>query len=204
MTEQHDRIVNGARDLFFRLGMKSVTMDDICGQLGISKKTIYQFYSDKESLVYEVTSRVINFHEVEISTIRETSIDPIQEILATMDLMSRMMNKISPTVFYDLQKYYRNAWELFLDFKNKKMTMLVEDNFRRGIKDGLYREELNVGIMARLRIQEIEMGYNPDVFPPDAYNISEVQLNMMDHFLHGIVTLKGFELINTYKQQTKK
>jgi AcrR family transcriptional regulator len=199
MSEQHDRIIEGARELFFRHGMKSVTMDDLAGHLGISKKTLYQYYNDKDALVFDITTREIRLHAAAVAEIRKQSADAIQEILSAMKIMSAMMNKIAPTVFYDLQKYYKNSWKSFTDFKNHQMCDFIEENLRRGIRQGLYRKELNLKIMARLRLEELQLGFNPEVFPPDRFNIFEVQLSMMEHFLHGIVTLKGYEFIEKYK-----
>lgn len=135
-----------------------------------------------------------------METIRSESSNPVQELLSAMNSMSKMMNKIRPTVFYDMQKYYPSAWMKFKEFKNKRLTDYVEANLRQGIETGLYRENLDIKIMARLRLEEVELGFNPEVFPPEKFNIPEVQIAMMDHFLHGIVTLKGHRLINKYKQ----
>ncbi|MFM7727612.1 MAG: hypothetical protein ACKO7B_12980, partial [Flavobacteriales bacterium] len=70
---------------------------------------------------------------------------------------------------------------------------------RRGIRSGLYRKDIDVKILARLRLEEVEMGYNPKTYPPSRFNIPDVQLALLDHFLHGIVTIKGHRLINRYK-----
>jgi AcrR family transcriptional regulator len=203
MSGQQEKIIEGARELFFRHGMKSVTMDDLATHLGISKKTLYQYYSDKDALVFDITVREIRLHAAAVSEIRKHSTDAIQEILSAMKIMSAMMNKISPTVFYDLQKYYKESWKSFTEFKSLQMCDFIEENLRRGIRQGLYRKELNLKIMARLRLEELQLGYNPDVFPPDSFNIQEVQLSMMEHFLHGIVTLKGYELIEKHKSNLK-
>lgn len=199
MNEQKERIVTGARELFFRHGMKSVTMDDLAAHLAISKKTLYQYYDDKDELIYEITMQEIRFHADEVNAIREQAKDSIEEILLAMQIMSRMMNKISPTVFYDLQKYYQRSWKRFTEFKNHQMCDFIEENLRRGIRQGLYRKELNLKIMARLRLEELQMGFNPEIFPPDRFNIFEVQMSMMEHFLFGITTMKGYGLIEKYK-----
>jgi hypothetical protein len=200
MTPQQERIVLGARELFFRHGLKSITMDDIASQLGVSKKTIYQYYKEKDALINEITAQEIGAHDQEMQHIRKQSKDSIEEILLAMKSVSQMMNRISPAVFYDMQKYYPKSWDIFRDFKMATMTDYVEENLKRGIKQELYRKELNIKIMARLRIEEVELGYNALAFPPDKFNITEVQIAMLDHFLHGIVTLKGYKLISKYKQ----
>jgi TetR/AcrR family transcriptional regulator, cholesterol catabolism regulator len=200
MNPQQERIIEGARDLFFRHGMKSITMDDIASHLGMSKKTIYQFYEDKEGLILALTSLELGCQEKEMLETRKHSENAIDEIMQVMALMGRMMNKISPNVFYDMQKYYQDAWKRFKEFKSRQMIGFVEENLRRGMKQELYRKDLQIKILARLRIEEVELGYNPYIYPPDQFNISDVQISLLDHFLHGIVTIKGHRLINKYKQ----
>lgn len=204
MLPQQERIVHGARELFFRHGLKSITMDDIAAHLGVSKKTIYQYYKEKDGLIHEITSLEVDLHAQELHQIRKQSKDSIEEIFLAMKTLSQMMGKISPAVFYDMQKYYPKGWEIFREFKVATIMDYVEENLKRGIKEELYRKELNVKIIARLRIEEVELGYNPIAFPPDQFNIAEVQIAMLDHFLHGIVTLKGHKLIAKYKQLKDK
>jgi hypothetical protein len=80
------------------------------------------------------------------------------------------------------------------------MAQMVERSIERGKKEGLVREDINSKVLSRMRIEQVEMGLNLDVFPPDKFKIVEIQLSMLDHFLHGICTLKGHKLINKYKQ----
>ena len=77
---------------------------------------------------------------------------------------------------------------------------MVEETLLRGTKQNLIRPDINVKILSRLRMEQIEMGFNPAIFPPDKFKIVEVQLSMLDHFLYGICTLRGHKLINKYKQ----
>ena len=81
---------------------------------------------------------------------------------------------------------------------------MVEDNLRKGISQGLYRRDINIPVIARLRIEEVEMGMNPEMFPSQQFRLADVQIALFDHFLHGITTLKGHRLINKYKQITEE
>jgi hypothetical protein len=117
-----------------------------------------------------------------------------------MKHISVMFAKTNPNIFYDLQKYHPKAWNHFKAFKNDCMAQMVERSIERGKKEGLVREDINSKVLSRMRIEQVEMGLNPDVFPPDKFKIVEIQLSMLDHFLHGICTLKGHKLINKYKQ----
>jgi hypothetical protein len=103
-----------------------------------------------------------------------------------------------------MQKYHPAAYKLFRDFKEKNILRMVEDNLRKGISQGLYRRDINIPVIARLRIEQVEMGMNPHLFPSQVFRLADVQLAIFDHFMHGITTLKGHKLINKYKQITEE
>lgn len=194
-----NRILDAARGLFFRQGIKSISMDDIAGSLGISKKTIYQFYKDKKALVNALMQSEMKLQLAGMQQIRMVSENPVDEMLRAMQLIAGTFSRIQPVLFYDLQKYYPIAWQGFKNFKDKELTAFVEENLRRGIELELYRKDLKIKILARFRLEQVEMGLNPISFPPEQFQMRDVQLAMLEHFLHGVVTLKGHKLINKYK-----
>ena len=197
--EAEERILKGASELFFSKGIKSITMDDVAAHLGMSKKTIYQYYEDKHAIVNAIAENELAIQIKEMDEIRKTSLNAIDEIFKTMNCLSRTFIKINANVFYDMQKFHPASWKLFHDFKEKKIMIFVEENLKQGIKQELYRADLNIKIMAKFRVEEVAMAFNPLIFPPGKYNIKDVQLILLDHFVHGISTLKGHKLINKYK-----
>jgi AcrR family transcriptional regulator len=202
--EPKDRILKGAEELFFKYGIKSITMDDIAKHLGISKKTIYQFYSDKNEVVEKLMTERTKLNECELREIAKKSANVIEEVFEMMKHMGHMFSQMNPNLFYDLQKYHPTSWKLFKKFKEECIENMVEDSVKRGIEQGFVREDINTKIIARLRMEEVEMGFNPETFPPDKFKILDVQLALLDHFLHGICTIKGHKLINKYKQVTEE
>lgn len=198
--EIQERILEASQKLFFQYGIRSVTMDDICRELGISKKTIYRYFKDKNSIVLTLNSRSLDEHKQAFIHIQENSKDAIHEILLSMEYMSKMFQQMNPSLFYDLQKYFPKAWLNFRNFKEQYILGIVESNLERGINETLYRNNLNTKVLARLRIEEVEMAMNPAVFAPGKFSITDVQLTLLDHFLYGIATLKGHKLINKYKE----
>lgn len=198
--ETKDRILLGAQELFFKYGIKSVTMDDIAKHLAISKKTIYQFFEDKNEVVVMLMKLELKKNEQEFGDLQKKSSNVIEEIFHIMDHVTVMFTKTNPNVFYDLQKYHPAAWKMFKDFKEKCMTEMVERSIQKGIADGLVREDINPKLLAKFRIEQIEMGMNPEIFPPDQFRVVDVQVGLLDHFLHGICTLKGHKLVNKYKE----
>lgn len=197
--ETKERIIQAANDLFYKHGVKRITMDDIAQHLSVSKKTIYGYFNDKDEIVHTVCSMNLNQNKCEFEEISLHAKDAVHEIIGCMQRVSSMFSVINPVMFYDLQKFYPKSWQMFHKFRSEHMMNMFERNLKVGIKDGLYRDGINIKILARLRMEEIVMAMNPEVFAPDKYPHREVQLELLDHFLHGIVTLKGHKLIIKYQ-----
>lgn len=199
-----ERILVEAGELFFRHGIRTITMDDIANKLGMSKKTIYQYYKDKNLLVQSLTDRLLKEQKDQMDEIRKRTDDPILEILHHLDNFSDFISKINPNLFFDLQKYHPHAWYSFKLFKEECIIGTVEENLRRGIEAGLYRPELNVQILSRLRVEEVDWAFTNKIYDGNKFTIVEVQKALIDHFLHGIVSIKGFNLIEKHKSQLSK
>jgi AcrR family transcriptional regulator len=199
-----ERILTESGSMFFKHGIRSITMDDIAHKLGISKKTIYQHYPDKKTLVRSFTNQELQWQENEMFEIRKVSKDPIDEMVNVMGHLGNFFGSVNPAVFYDLQKFHPDAWRAFRAFKERVLIGFVEENLKKGIASQLYRKELNITLLARLRIEEVEMGFNASIYPPSKFSLSDVQLAFIDHFIHGIVTLKGYKLIEKYKNKNFK
>jgi hypothetical protein len=122
----------------------------------------------------------------------------IEEVLNTMKHLGEMFSKINPTMFYDLFKYHHESWKIYKNFKDKNLASMVEANLARGIQEKLYRSDIHLKALAKLRIEEVEMGFNQDIFPSDQFSLVEVQIEMLKHFLLGISSIKGHKLVNTY------
>ncbi|MBA2407601.1 MAG: TetR/AcrR family transcriptional regulator [Chitinophagales bacterium] len=201
--ETSDRILKAAHELFYSYGIRSITMDDIARHLSISKKTIYLFFNDKHQIVEEACRRDLDSHTEKIHQIAKNAKDAIIEILNTMDFLGDMFSKMNPNLIYDLQKYHPAAWDHFHIFREQQLLGAVEANLKKGIKQGLYRADLNVRILAKLRIEEVQLGMNPTIFAPTKFNLQEVQLTLLEHFLYGILTIEGIKLLGSYNRQYK-
>jgi AcrR family transcriptional regulator len=198
-----DRILKAAQELFFSYGIRSISMDDIARHLSISKKTIYQFYSDKDQIVFKLCHLDCEFNAGMMEHIAGNAKDAIDEILQAMEFMSTLFKRMNPNVIYDMQKYHHVAWKEFQKFRTEQMMGTVEKNLKKGIKQGLYRSEINTKMLSKLRIEEVEMGMNPSIFPPSEFDLTKVQLELLEHFIHGILTEQGIKKLMQY-QATKK
>jgi AcrR family transcriptional regulator len=101
-----EKILRGAQELVFRYGIKSITMDDIAKHLGMSKKTIYQHYADKDELILRLVEFLLSHNTDQMECIVEQSKDPIHEIIETMKMMASTFAKMNPILFHDMMKYY--------------------------------------------------------------------------------------------------
>lgn len=199
--EIQERIAQKAHDLFLRYGVRSISMDEIASHLGISKKTIYQVYADKNALVNRVAEMVICNNTRESALIRATSRNPVHEILVAKDLVKGMLNNMNPAIMYDLQKYHPAAFKKITDHKNKFLYKAIRENLEDGIKMDLYRPDINIEIIAKFRLASIFLLFSPDLFPPGNFDFGIILEELTIHFLYGITTPKGQKLVKRYYKQ---
>jgi len=202
--EVKDRILLISKDLFFQYGVKSITMDDVAKHLSISKKTIYQFFKDKDELVLSVAQMHLESDMKALQLIASTAQDPIDEILKLSEHLKLSLQNLRSSVLYDIEKFHPRAWQIFLDHKEQCIYCSMVDNLQKGIEKGLYRADIDVNILSIFRMEQIQMGFNPTLYPLQKFDMQKVQLQFLEHFLYGICTLKGHKLINKYKQITEE
>lgn len=199
------RIFQQAHLLFMQYGLKSVSMDDIAAKIGISKKTIYQFYADKEALVAQVLKQITSDNQLQCDNDIHNSENAIHEIILAMDQMSKLFETMNPSILFDLQKYYQQAFKIFLTHKNEYVYGKIKQNITRGIKEGLYRSDLNLEIVSRYRVESIVIAFNPEFQTSVKSNLVSIAQELSTFFLYGVVNEKGYKLINKYtKNRFKK
>jgi AcrR family transcriptional regulator len=193
-----EKIVQTADDLFTKLGLRSVTMDDIAKKLGISKKTIYLYFDDKDELVGAVVKKKMHWQLEEMRKIRLSSPNPVFEVLKLSEFIRSMVTDMHPSILYDLQKFFPKSYIQYQKHIDECFIETFSANIQQGISEGFYRKNINPEILAILRMAQIEMGFNPELFPPTKFKLQEIQVEFIVHFLYGICTLKGHQLINHY------
>lgn len=202
-TDIKDKILNGTEELFRRYGVRSISMDDIARHLSVSKKTLYQHFEDKDDVVLNITRHLLEENFKECEAIRKGAENPIEELATISIWMKKSMDEINPTMLFDLQKFHPKAWNLWLEFKNKFIHEEVIRNLEAGIEAG-YMRPVNKEIMSILRVEFVQMAFNQDIFPREKYNIVEVQSQIFDHFVFGLVTEKGRKLYLKYKEHNQQ
>jgi AcrR family transcriptional regulator len=192
------RIFQQAHQLFMQYGLKSVSMDDIANKMGISKKTIYQFYADKEALVAQVVKQITSDNQLQCDNDIYNSENAIHEIILAMDQMSKLFETMNPSILFDLQKYYPQAFKFFQTHKNDYVYGKIKQNITRGIKEGLYRSDLNLEIVSRYRVESIVIAFNPEFQSSVKSSLVSIAQELSTFFLYGVVNEKGYKLINKY------
>jgi len=201
---QEQRIIEGSLELFLQAGIKSVTMDDIAKHLGMSKKTIYQFFKDKNELVIALIKKRLHDDECDMTEMMNQSDNVIMKMINMMKCSEEIFSRANPIVIHDLQKYHPEAWKEFQNFKSEVIIRTMEELLTKGIEQGYIRPEIDAKVMARLRVAQVEMGFNTAMFPVNEFNVWKVQQQFLEHFNYGICTLKGYKLLDEYKHIQQK
>jgi TetR/AcrR family transcriptional regulator, cholesterol catabolism regulator len=199
--EPKERILIKSHELFSRYGIRSVSMDDIAAQLGISKKTVYQYYADKDELVNAVFNGVMEENKQQCCANKNGGENAVHEVFLSFDMVQKMLANMNPSVLFDMRKYHPSAFKKFQDYRNNFLYHLIRDNIQRGIKEGVYREDIDVEILTRFRIHSIMLAFDAEVFPGNKANLVYIELQLLEHFLYGLATTKGQKLIQKYKTQ---
>ena len=202
--EIKDRILQHAQTLFMRNGIKSVSMDDIAADMAMSKKTLYKWFENKDQIVQAGMSKHLNGTQCECTNMMEAATSAIDELFRMMEWTKQQFSNVHPSIFYDLQKFHPGTWQLWLAHKNEFILAQIIQNLRRGITEGLFRADLDVDVMARLRLSQIELLFDSNVFPPRQFGNERVSQALLEHFMLGVATLKGHRLINQYRHVTEE
>jgi AcrR family transcriptional regulator len=197
-------ILEEAEKLFMKYGTKSITMDDVAKQLGMSKKTIYANFKDKDELVTNLVIKMMHKDECNMEERTKLSENAVDEIFLMMDFLKQMLSNINPIIFYDLQKYHNKAYKIMMDFHQNHIYDHVKICLERGISENVFREDINTEILSQARVAQINWIFESDLIRSGKYSLYEVIQELTTHFLFGICTLSGHILINNYTNKVKQ
>jgi AcrR family transcriptional regulator len=202
--ENKDRILEKANDLFMQYGIRSITMDEIAAQLGISKKTIYQFFTDKDAMVEAVVNELINRNEEDCRGFILSAENAVHEIFLAMDFTQEMLKAMNPQIMYDLEKHHPVAYKRLKQYKYQFLFSTIKENLERGAREEIYRTDLNIDLTTRHRIESAFMPFNQEAFPQNKYPMNQTCQELAILFLHSICNPKGKKLIEKYLNERQK
>ena len=188
-----DKIIEIAGEMFLNLGFKSVTMDDIASSLGVSKKTIYNHFSNKTELVDSVTNHLFETICHGIDMICEEKKNPIQELFEIKKFVMEHLKDEKSSPQYQLQKYYPQIYASLREKQFQVMQESIIENLERGMDMGLFRKELNVDFIARIYFNGMTGIKDKDLFPLKKFSMNTIMNFYLDYHLRGICTLDGIK-----------
>jgi len=188
--------------MFTRYGIRSITMDDISRELGISKKTLYHDFEDKNDLI----NRVIDFDMMQsrkfLEKVHRSDLNAIEEIFLVNGRIHQMHSRYNPTFYYDLKRYYPETYQRWLNEKRQNMFGLIVGNLQKGKQEGLYRKEINEHIIGKLYMARMEMLDSNEILDGTQAVSAEFLQEIFTYHLHAICNEKGLKTLAAYKDKT--
>lgn len=191
-----NKIIIRATELFLSLGFKSVTMDDLAQSMGISKKTIYQFFKNKDQLIRSCTRSIQTKLVEEFNEIRKNAGNPIIELFQVKKEVMKILGNTETAPQFQLQKFYP---EIYKELKDREFDLVgknLQESLERGIKSGYFREEINIDFIMRIYLNGLAGVRDINLFPIKEFKVEQVLEEFIEYHLRAISTKKGLTLLN--------
>lgn len=202
MDNKAKEIFKQAAELFTKYGVKSLTMDDIARQLGISKKTLYQHVENKKDLVRRSIEVHIDDEECTMKNQLDSSGNAIDELMSMTRLVGSQMKDMHPSVIFDLKKYHTDAFKCLVDHRDQFIYSNIKRNLENGVESGLYRDNINPEILTSLYLSMVNVILDPHHNTLSDYSNAEVYIEMIRYHIRGIASAKGREYLKEkFKQE---
>lgn len=193
MDKKLGDILKTSGKMFLNYGIRSVSMDDICREMSISKKTLYQYVENKADIIEKILNYHLNDIERPLIKIEKNNNNAIDVLLNVSTNISESMRKYKPSIIFELKKYYSEMFNKFANKKREQTFLDVKRNIMRGIKEGIYRENLNVELTSRLYIQRLESLNSGALFENEDFTFEDIFEVMFENHIRGIANKKGVE-----------
>lgn len=198
-----DKILEKAADMFLSLGFKSVTMDDIASEMGVSKKTIYAHFQNKTTLVKEVTNFMFDSVCCGLDLIHEQEKNPIVELFEIKKFLMSVLKDEKSSPQYQLQKYYPKIYEEIKTKQFEFMQNSIKENLQRGLEQQLFRNTIDEEFIARIYFYGMVAIKDHELFPATMFAKNELLDKYLEYHLRGICTPKGIEEIEKQLKEIK-
>ena len=191
-------ILTKARELFFSYGLKSVSMDDIASHAGVSKKTIYKSFEDKNQLVHLLVSELLKCHTEALQQSRAEAKNAIEALVNSTGKPFSLLADINPSFMYELEKFYPSIWKLVTAHKQNVLIPAMIENLQQGIEEGLYRPDIDIVFVADVRVQQIMTAFDVRTFTDRLIQCNKLLQQLTELFLHSVATTRGKKLIDKF------
>lgn len=201
-----ETIFKKSLELFTTNGVKSVTMDDIAHELGISKKTIYLHFSSKKELVEETIEFVFDSAINRMKSVIGNCENPIQEHFAMKGSVADLFGlNIQTTMIYQFNKYYPKIAERIQKKRHDNYDLTILRNLQEGVKQGYYRADIDIDFVGKMFFSSLTAFLNDEHFDhlQNNQSIDELNYKFLEYHLRGIVTPKGLEILEELLKKQK-
>lgn len=202
--EALEKILSVSAELFSQYGFKTITMDDIARRAGISKKTLYLHFANKEEVVNESVTWYKNNTTATCEAALNDAENAVEAMVKILAFFDNMHKRINPMAIFELQRFFPEAYKLFRVMLEERDVVLMRNNILQGIKEGLYRPGIHPDIMARYRLETSLLIFQPNLMVNDRNSLISVALEIGEHFMYGLMTPRGEQLYITYKEKYLK
>lgn len=201
--DNKDRITLEAAGLFMKFGIRRVTMDSLASHIGISKRTIYENFADKDALLMSVIQSMVRKQKELFLDLMVKSENVIEVIFSIFEIAAGHFQNADPSFLSDIRKYHYKVYERISnksDIRNYEMSLAL---LKRGVEEKIFRGDLNIEIINAGIHGFMDLTSNSEYFPPGRFKRNDVIDNLLFNYLIGISTKPGCELIDKYRNQIK-
>ncbi|MBK7479816.1 MAG: TetR/AcrR family transcriptional regulator [Bacteroidales bacterium] len=193
-TDVKKRIIQNCSELFYKYGIKSISVDDISFNVGISKKTFYEYFETKNDVVKAIAIEFINKSRLLNKDIIEEKKDVFYKLMKIYKKMLSQFNTCNPSFIYDIKKFYPEVYELFIEFRDKELDYMITTLIKQGKEEGLFRENIDEKIIYKLHLNRINSIIEGSLLPEktiaDPVFFEFILINLI-----GITTIQGHEIL---------
>ena len=197
-NKQYQALLMKSRELFMKHGVKSLTMDDIAREMGMSKKTIYQFVDNKGELILLTMQDFLAEERALMDTILKNSSNSVDEMIRMIDYWLQVVREFNATTLNEVQRYYPETWKMYNDYRFNFLLGLIKANLQNGVKEGFYRGDMDTDIISKIYVLATEILLNQQLFPTKQYTYLNIYREFLGYHLRGIVSTKGLNYLNEH------
>lgn len=177
-------------------------MDDVAKDLGISKKTIYQYVTDKDDLVRKTITLHVQAMDVLCKKVTENENNAILQILKIADLMISMHKEMNQSLLFDLKKYHPDTYSSFTEHREKTIIKELTDNIQLGIEQGIYRKEINMAVTTGFYMVLVEACLDTNLQALSSLSFGEKYNYLIDYHMNAICTPLGLQFLKEFKSKS--
>jgi len=194
-------ILKSAFDIFMENGIRNISMDDLCRHMSISKKTLYKYVENKSDLLQKVTTYIHSQVKNAITELEETDLNAIDILLEMSKIPGKLFSQVNPIINFEMRKYYQQIFKISQSRRKELITESIRRNLDQGIKEGMFRRDLNKDIISQLYYKKIEDSHTMYGETMKKYTLKKIFEVMFENHIRGIANEKGIEYFE--KQKSK-